>query len=149
VLTISRGETKLMKKKRTSRPIRLLLVGEAAGCQEIREALTESGLSHTAAEAPDCEAAKKHLVNKKGVTVVLCESNLRDGTYKSILGHANQTKNKPSVIVCSRLADNEMWLKILREGGYNLVSTNPVEKGELIRIIGEAHQHCQLQRVSE
>ena len=121
--------------------IRLLLVGRAESCREIRAALGQSELKHEVVEAANCRQAKRLLAREK-VTVVLCQKNLRDGTWESVLRHALGAESKPSVIVCYRHADERLWAKVLNLGAHDLLLSDPVIPDELVRVVAAADRAC-------
>jgi FixJ family two-component response regulator len=72
--------------------------------------------------------------------VVICEQVLPDGTWKDILGVTETLYSPPSVVVVSRLADDDLWAEVLTEGGYDSLA-KPLDPEELRHVVemGAAH----------
>ncbi len=131
--------------------IKMLLVGQTTiSCQEIRKALRKGKLKHKIVKTAGLEKVKALLKREKGITVVLCcEQDLRDGTtWREVLEHAKTTESRPSVIVCSRLADERLWAEALNLGAHDVLRSEPVVHDELARVIGSAHRFCPQNGVS-
>ena len=88
--------------------------------------------------APDLTIAQRLL--HRGVSVVLCESDLRPGTWIDVLGQVQRLPVAPSVIVTSRLADDRLWAEALNLGAYDVLA-NPFERTELLRSVRLAWEH--------
>ena len=86
--------------------------------------------SRTCAEA--AAALSKWLIS-----VVLCEKELPDGTWRDVLEHASRAANPPSIIVSSRLADDRLWAEVLNLGGYNVLC-KPFRESEVFHDVGLA-----------
>jgi DNA-binding NtrC family response regulator len=71
------------------------------------------------------------------VPVVLCESVLPDGNWKSLLGCFAQTSDEPLLVVTSRHADDRLWAEVLNLGGYDVLS-KPFDHAEVVRVISAA-----------
>jgi DNA-binding NtrC family response regulator len=67
-------------------------------------------------------------------TVVLCERNLPDGCWGDLLRCTRSLADSPPVIVMSRVADEDMWADVLREGGFDLLA-KPLQSSDLLRIL--------------
>ncbi len=126
-----------MLEEKKSGPITVLVVGRATHCQEIRSTLCGSE-EHEVVEATTCEEAE-NLLNKKEVTVVLCENNLN---WQSILGQAMKTKNKASVIVCGRHVDERSWAEALSTGAHDVLLVQPTARDDLFHVIKSAYLSC-------
>ena len=129
----------------------ILLVGQTTiSCQEIRKALRKAKLEHKIIKTAGLEKVRALLKKEKGITVVLCcEKDLLDGTtWREVLEHALTTEFRPSVIVCSRLADERLWAEALNLGAYDVLRSEPLVHDELVRVIGSAHRFCPQNGVS-
>jgi DNA-binding NtrC family response regulator len=86
------------------------------------------------------------LLQRRGISVVLCERDLPDGTWKSLLEATAELPNPPRLIVASRAADDRLWMEVLRAGGYDLLPV-PFEAAEVFRVVSLAAQswHRRLQ----
>lgn len=76
------------------------------------------------------------------IPVLICERDLRPGTWRDLLELAAQSPNPPSVIVACRQADEELWAQTLSAGAYDLLA-KPFDPAELQRTLREARQHWQ------
>ncbi len=121
--------------------IRLLLVGRAENCSEIRNALGQSSLEHEVVEAANCGQAET-LLAWNDVTVIICEKDLDDGSWPDVLEHARKAESRPSLVVCYRHADERLWAEILNLGGHDLLLSEPVVPDELVRVVESAHRVC-------
>ena len=66
-------------------------------------------------------------------SMIICEGQFGDGTWKDILAIASQLSPIPPVIVASRLADEHLWAEVLNLGGYDVL-TLPFDSDEVNRI---------------
>jgi DNA-binding NtrC family response regulator len=96
------------------------------------------------AKAVSVKEAKALLAKKISPTVILCEHDIIDGSWKAILKHARNLPNKPTVVVCSRCADERLWVEVLNLGAFDLLLIAPVVRDELVRVIDSAHRACVL-----
>jgi DNA-binding NtrC family response regulator len=86
--------------------------------------------------AANLEDACKRL-HAKVASVVLCERDLPDGSWKDLLPGLRDLPLIPSVVVISRNADDDLWGDVLSSGGYDVLS-KPFDRRELIRVVGMA-----------
>lgn len=68
-------------------------------------------------------------------SVVICERDLPDGNWKTILGTCEALAQPPVVLVVSRHADENLWAEVLNLGGYDVL-LKPFDRMEVIRVIG-------------
>jgi DNA-binding NtrC family response regulator len=94
--------------------------------------------SWTVLPASDLTIARRLL--HRGVSVVLCECDLKPGTWIEVLGQAQSLPVAPSVIVTSRLADDRLWAEALNLGAYDVLA-KPFERSELLRSVRLAWEH--------
>jgi DNA-binding response OmpR family regulator len=73
----------------------------------------------------------------KHIPVVVCESNLPDGSWKDVIDRTARASNPPAVIVTSRLADDRLWSEVLNRGGYNVL-LKPFRPLEVLRDVNLA-----------
>lgn len=71
------------------------------------------------------------------VPVVICESELPDGTWKDFLAQLTCLDCPPVLIVTSRLADEILWSEVLHLGGYNVLA-KPFNSKEVFHVVGLA-----------
>jgi DNA-binding response OmpR family regulator len=67
--------------------------------------------------------------------IVVCESQLPDGTWKDVLNHIVECQQPPSLIVTSRLADEYLWAEVLNLGAYDVLS-KPFNEREVRHVLG-------------
>ena len=76
-------------------------------------------------------------LRKAGVPIVVCESDLRPGTWKDVLEELRTLPDPPFLIVTSRLADERLWAEALNLGAYDVLA-KPFDGTEVTRIVGMA-----------
>jgi DNA-binding response OmpR family regulator len=77
------------------------------------------------------------LLARSRIGVVLCERDQPDGSWRDVLEAAQCQQAPPSVIVCSRLADESLWVEVLSLGGYDVL-VKPFDHEEVIRVVQAA-----------
>lgn len=85
-----------------------------------------------------CQMALLRL-RREPVSVLLCERDQVDGTWRDLLETASNLPHPPNVIVCSRLADESLWAEVLNRGGYDVL-IKPFEPGEVARVVEGARR---------
>lgn len=73
------------------------------------------------------------LLNSGEVTVVICERDQPDGCWRDLLRCATALPLPPSLVVCSRLADECLWAEVLNLGGYDVL-VKPFDREEVLRV---------------
>jgi len=73
------------------------------------------------------------------VAIVVCESDLPDGSWRDLLGYAGERRDAPHLIVTSRMADTYLWAEVLNLGGYDVLA-KPFDEEEVLRVIESARQ---------
>lgn len=53
--------------------------------------------------------------------VVVCEEELQDGSWRSVVSAAQALSCPPPVIVVSYRPDERLWAEVLRKGGFDLL----------------------------
>ena len=71
------------------------------------------------------------------VAVAICERELPDGSWRDLLEAGMALPAPPSVIVCSRLADESLWAEVLNLGGYDVL-VKPFDGHEVARVASSA-----------
>jgi DNA-binding response OmpR family regulator len=69
--------------------------------------------------------------------VILCERDLPDGNWKTVLAACENRPDSPLLLVTSKTADENLWAEVLNLGGYDVLM-KPFELGEVTRVIGMA-----------
>jgi DNA-binding response OmpR family regulator len=70
-------------------------------------------------------------------SLILCEKELPDGTWKDVFRRARDMDNPPPLVVVSRHADERLWAEVLNLGGYDVL-LKPFESSEVSRVLGMA-----------
>ena len=78
------------------------------------------------------------------VQVVLIESDLPSGAWKTLLDDLQRRGHTTQVVVTSRTADNGLWAEILNLGGYDLLLSQPLRRDELERVVASAARHAKI-----
>jgi len=87
-------------------------------------------------EAPSWREALTGIA-QQSADVILCEANLPDGGWKSLLEDLSRRSNAPRLIVTSRLADDRLWAEALNLGAYDVL-VKPFDEEEVRRVVGFA-----------
>ncbi len=94
--------------------------------------------------AASLEDAGKRL-HERFASVILCETTLPDGSWKDLLARLHDLPVRPSVVVISRHANDDLWADVLSSGGYDVLS-KPFDRRELVRVVGMAWRQCYTKR---
>jgi DNA-binding response OmpR family regulator len=73
-------------------------------------------------------------------SLIVCEKDLPDGTWKDVFSQARDMDNPPPVVVVSRHADERLWAEVLNLGGYDVL-LKPFDRSEVSRVISMALRH--------
>lgn len=79
-----------------------------------------------------CEALAYTIEND--TAVLICERYLPDGDWTSMLDGLDRLPLPPSMIVTSRIADDEFWAEVLNLGGYDVLA-QPFDPDEVYRVV--------------
>jgi DNA-binding NtrC family response regulator len=94
------------------------------------------GLGWKLFEAASCSEALT-LLQEERIPVVVCEQHLPDGNWRSLLEGIATLARRPKLIVASRLADDLLWVEVLKLGAYDLLAL-PYSEPEVRRVISRA-----------
>jgi DNA-binding response OmpR family regulator len=72
-----------------------------------------------------------------GSSVILCDRNLRDGSWKRVFLQTREMDRPPLFVVASRYADEHLWAEVLNLGGYDVL-LKPFEAKEVTRVLSMA-----------
>ena len=89
--------------------------------------------THSLASALDFLRAQK-------TPVVVCETDLRPGTWRGLLEEVTHAPDAPAVIVCSRLADDRLWAEALNLGAWDVLA-RPFVASEVFHAVSAAWRH--------
>lgn len=76
--------------------------------------------------------------------LVLCERDLRPGTWRELLELLAHLQDPPSLIVTSRSADEHLWAEALNLGAHDVLA-KPFDRSEVIRVVSMAWMHWMAQ----
>jgi DNA-binding response OmpR family regulator len=118
--------------------ISILLVSEY---QEDHSSLRQI-LHHEGWQITRCGTVQEAATHVKTVepSVVICEHDLPDGSWKDVLNHTDGLDHPPPVLVVSRHADEHLWGEVLNLGGYDVL-IKPFDRSEVTRVVGMAWRH--------
>jgi DNA-binding NtrC family response regulator len=85
----------------------------------------------------DCPLSAQALLRKHPIGVVICERDLRRGTWVDVLKVLQVVVDQPPLIVTSRFADDELWSTALNRGAYDVLA-KPFDEQELNRTVNLA-----------
>ena len=80
--------------------------------------------------------AKRLLVTSLA-TVMICEWDLPDGTWKDILSLIAPIPDPPALLVASRDISDARWAEVLNLGAYDMLA-KPFHREEVTRVVGLA-----------
>ncbi len=66
--------------------------------------------------------------------VVVCEGELPDGSWESVLATIHRSGGEAPLIVVSTHADDLLWAKVLDCGGYDVLP-KPFDRAEVTRVV--------------
>ena len=82
------------------------------------------------------------LLRTHRIPIVLCDDDAYPEAWREILRACRLLPAPPCVIVTSRLASDRLWMELLNEGAFDLLS-KPFDPSEVMRIIHSAWVHWQ------
>jgi DNA-binding NtrC family response regulator len=83
-------------------------------------------------EAFDCREALA-LLREHGIRVIICDQDAPDGGWGTLLAEVETLPARPRLIVCSRVADHQLWGEVLNLGGYDVLPV-PFDAREVFRV---------------
>jgi two-component system response regulator PilR (NtrC family) len=89
--------------------------------------------------APDLASARQ-LLTQHNVHVVLCDTELPDGTWQDMLNAIADSSDAPQLIVTARHADERLWAEVLNLGAWDVL-VKPFHPKEVYRTIHLAWRH--------
>jgi DNA-binding response OmpR family regulator len=100
-------------------PVLVLLVNFSA---EDQAAICRM-LAHPNWQLRERAGCKQALAFLRGepVPVVVCEREQADGNWRDLLNGLQELPSPPSLVVCSRLADERLWAEVLNLGGCDVL----------------------------
>ena len=92
-------------------------------------------------------SARAVLLQRRDISVVLCEKDLTTGTWIDIFKDIQPMPHPPSLIVTSRLPDEHLWAEALNLGAWDVLAT-PFDRSEVLYSIRSAWDHWHRYRES-
>jgi DNA-binding response OmpR family regulator len=77
------------------------------------------------------------LLDREAPSIIVCERDLPDGSWKDILNRAENAPKIPLLLVTSRQADESLWAEVLNLGGYDVL-LKPFDRSEVTRVVSMA-----------
>lgn len=71
--------------------------------------------------ADTCASAWR-LLRDERISIVVCDTELPDGTWRNILDYTQACVEKPFLIVASHIVDERLWAEVLNLGGFDLIA---------------------------
>lgn len=62
------------------------------------------------------------ILDRDPVAMVFCETKLKDGGFKDLLGVSNRTGPKVPVVVCAPFYDKDLYLEAMCQGAYDFIA---------------------------
>ena len=124
-----------------SRSTRIVAVLSVSPIPEDRAEML-SILSHSKWEMHHVDrfASAMQVLRKEEIGVVLCERDLRPGSWIDVLDGLRTVPDAPPLIVTSRVADEKLWAEALNLGAYDVLA-KPFDRQELVRSVSLAWLH--------
>jgi len=89
-------------------------------------------------------ASALEVLRDREISVVLCECDLRPGTWKDLLQQIAPLPDSPVILVASSLADERLWAEALNWGVYDVLA-KPFDRQEVLKGVSLAWQHWNVQ----
>jgi len=102
--------------------------------QHLRDILRHSKWQQHAART---QREAFEFVRENVTPVVICESELPDGTWQQVLTQFGLMQCPPLLVVTSRIADDRLWSEALNLGAYNVLA-KPLHMKEVFHVVGLA-----------
>jgi len=77
------------------------------------------------------------LIRQLTPAVVMCERDLPDGNWRTILATCEVQQKPPILVVVSRHADENLWAEVLNLGGYDVI-LKPFDRWEVTRVVASS-----------
>jgi len=88
----------------------------------------------------DCVPDALSLLGEHDISVVLCERDLKPGTWIDVLEGFKDLSHPPSLVVTSRMADDRLWAEALNLGAWDVLA-KPFDRSEVLRSVKVAWHH--------
>ena len=79
------------------------------------------------------------VLGKVSIPIVLCDCDLKPGTWQEMVDYLSLLPDPPLLILSSRLPDERLWAEALNVGAYDMLA-KPYDSADVIRIVSLAWQ---------
>ena len=93
---------------------------------------------------PSIEKARSWMARRGAPSIIICERDLPDGSWKQLFHETQELLRPPKFIVSWRFADEYLWVEVLNLGGHNVLST-PFDAREVSFVVRHAAESWQQQ----
>ena len=112
----------------------LVISGDAEGTSVLAAFLRACGMKAIFSESvQECRG----VLARGDVTLVFCDSTLKDGDYREVMRLAAASDVHPPVVVTSRLDDTSQYLEAMRLGAFDFMA-RPFRRSEIEWIVQNA-----------
>jgi hypothetical protein len=134
-----------------SRPPGMIAVLSLSSSENDQAVLARAFRSSSLTLYPNCRltlqpiltlASTLALLGTHRIPIVLCDDDAYPEAWREILRACKLLPEPPCVIVTSRLADDRLWMDLLNEGVFDVLS-RPFDPSDVMRIIHSAWIHWQ------
>ena len=74
------------------------------------------------------------LLIRDRIAIVICDSNLPDGSWRDLLSNADEYAERMTLIVTAGLPNDRLWAEVLNLGGYDVLA-RPFDRDEVSRVL--------------
>jgi len=99
--------------------------------------ISHSAWSHRCARSVQDACA---ILNSEEIHVVLCDVELPDGDWRTVLEFATEIAVPPELVVLSRVPDERLWATVLNVGAWDVL-TKPINPKEFYRTVHHAFRN--------
>jgi len=107
---------------------------------EVLEGILNGSESNWDVVKTDTLPSALSLLRERWFPIVICERDMAGGGWKSVLEDPGGGLGPTSVIVTSRLADEQLWAEALNLGAYDVLA-KPFDRQEVYRVVDSAWRH--------
>jgi DNA-binding NtrC family response regulator len=79
-------------------------------------------------------AEARAILASKPISLVFCQESLPDGGFLEVLRAADSSRRKVPIVVCSRLVNADLYLRVMEMGAYDFV-VSPYQKADVAWIV--------------